>query len=545
MGSPRSRRAPSYPTVSLDGLAWPAYSEAAVSSAVDRVSRVADLPKGTVTFLLTDIEASTRRWQEDPAAMKVAIERHDQLLAAGIEEHGGTVLKERGEGDSFFAVFARASDAVAAACSIQRALYEEPWPGHLAIRVRMAMHAGEAHEESACDYRGTAVNRCARLRALAQGGQVLLSSSVRERARDSLPAGITLRDLGEHQLRDLDRPEHVFQVIDPALPMPAPPVRPRRIRPRVWAVIVALAAAVLVTVVITALPRGGAVTPDINQVAEIGADGRSFVTAIDVGGERPQGVVDTGDALWVINYASQTLNRVDKNTRRSKTFGVGGAPTGIAFAAGTVWVTTEFGLTGGEPGSVLRFDASDGHQLPSIVVGNGVAGIAAGPHEVWVTNEKDNTLVRIAPDTGTVGNPIKVGRGPKAVALAAGSVWVANALDRTVSRVDPRTGTVSAPIPVQGADAIAADDRGVWVVGSATNTITHIDIATNGIVTTITVSSGPTAIAVTTNAVWVTAGVAGEVVRIDPSRGETLRHLQVHGHPSAITSQNGSVWVTI
>lgn len=529
----------------LDGFTWQAYSEAAVSSAVDRVSRVADLPKGTVTFLLTDIEASTRRWQEDPDAMKVAIERHDQLLATGIEDHAGTVLKERGEGDSFFAVFARASDAVAAACSIQRALYKEPWPGDLTIRVRMAIHTGEAHEESAYDYRGIAVNRCARLRALAHGGQVLLSSSVRELARDNLPAGITLRDLGEHQLRDLDRLERVFQVVDPALPTEPPAVRPRRLVPWRWTLGAAVAVSVLVAGVIVALPHGGAVTPDINQVAEIGADGRSFVAAIDVGGERPEGVVDAGDALWVINYASQTLTRVDKNTRRSKTFGVGGAPTGIAFAAGTVWVTTEFGVTSGAPGSVLRFDASDGHQLPSIVVGNGVAGIAAGPHDIWVTNEKDNTLVRIDPDTGTLGSPIKVGRGPKAVAIARGSVWVANALDRTVSRVDPGTGTVSAPIPVQGADAIAADDRGVWVVGSATNTVTHIDVATNGIVTTITVSSGPTAIAVTTNAVWVTAGVAGEVVRIDPSRGETLGHLQVHGHPSAITSQNGSVWVTI
>jgi YVTN family beta-propeller protein len=516
-----------------------------VSSAVDRVSRVADLPKGTVTFLLTDIEASTRCWQEDPAAMKVAIERHDQLLAAGIGEHRGTVLKERGEGDSFFAVFARASDAVAAACSIQRALYGQPWPGQLAIRVRMAIHAGEAHEESAYDYRGTAVNRCARLRALAHGGQVLLSSSVRELARDSLPAGVTLRDLGEHQLRDLDRPEHVFQVIDPALPIPAPPVRPRRIQPPPWAVVGGLAAAVLVAAVVATLPHGGAVIPDINQVAEIASDGRSFATAIDVGGERPQGVVDAGDALWVINYASQTLTRVDKNTRRSKTFGVGGAPTGIALAAGTVWVTTEFGLTGGEPGSVLRFDASDGHQLPSIVVGNGVTGIAAGQHEVWVTNEKDNTLVRIDADTGTVGSPIKVGRGPKAVVVAAGSVWVANALDRTVSRVDPRTGRVSPPIPVQGADAIAANDTGVWVVGSATSTVTHVDPSTNGIVTTIAVPSGPTSIAVTANGVWVTAGGAGEVVRIDPSGGVVVGHLQVRGHPSAIDTHGGSVWITI
>lgn len=195
-----------------------------MSTTVDQDVRLGVLPRGTVTFLLTDIEGSTRCWQDNPLAMKAAVARHDQLLAAGIQEHAGTVLKKRGEGDSFFAVFPRASDALAAACFLQRALYAEVWPGELPIRVRMAVHTGEAREESPDDYRGTVVNRCARLRSLAAGGQVLLSSSVRELARDNLPSGITLADLGEHELRDLDRPERVFQMVDPAL-RGVPPAR--------------------------------------------------------------------------------------------------------------------------------------------------------------------------------------------------------------------------------------------------------------------------------------------------------------------------------
>jgi class 3 adenylate cyclase/streptogramin lyase len=523
-----------------------------VSDQVDRVGRVVDLPKGTVTFLLTDIESSTRHWQDDPAAMKLAIERHDQLLANGIEEHAGIVLKERGEGDSFFAVFARASDAVAATCSMQRALYDEHWPGRLAIRVRMAIHTGEAHEESATDYRGSAVNRCARLRALASGGQVLVSSSVRELARDSLPDGITLKDLGEHQLRDLDRPEHVFQVVDPALPVAPSSVRRPLIDRRRWPLIAGTSAAVVVVAaasLVAASIFGGSqvtsVTPAIDQVAAVAPDGHSFTRAITVGGQRPEGVVDSGDYLWVINYTSQTLTRINKATGASQTFGVGGAPTGIALGGGSVWVTTEFGLTGGEPGSVVRFDASDGHQLPPLNAGDGVAGIAAGQHEIWVTNEKNDTLVRIDADTGAIGNPIHVGRGPKAVALGAGSVWVANSLDRTVSRVDPRTGVVSPPILVQAADAIAADNSGAWVVGTATNSVTHVDAVTNGIKTTISVPSGPTAIALTANAVWVAADVAGEVVEIDPSTGQIVQRLKVNGHPSAIATHGASVWVTI
>jgi predicted ATPase/class 3 adenylate cyclase/DNA-binding CsgD family transcriptional regulator len=189
-----------------------------VSKAVGRRDRLAELPRGTVTFLLTDIEGSTRLWQSHPDAMGKSIRRHDDVVGSAIEQNHGVVLKDRGEGDSFFAVFARASNAVAAACSIQRALLREDWPNDLSILVRIAIHTGEAQEESAPDYRGTVVNRCARLRALARGGQVVLSSSVRELVRDNLPAAVSLKDLGEQPLRDLERPEHVFQILDSTLP---------------------------------------------------------------------------------------------------------------------------------------------------------------------------------------------------------------------------------------------------------------------------------------------------------------------------------------
>ena len=121
---------------------------------------MAELPSGTVTFLLTDIEGSTRRWEQDPEAMRATLVRHDALLMAGIERHGGVVVKSRGEGDSFFAVFARATDAVAAAADLQRALQAEAWPTDAPPRVRMALHTGEADLRQR-DYFGTAVNRCA------------------------------------------------------------------------------------------------------------------------------------------------------------------------------------------------------------------------------------------------------------------------------------------------------------------------------------------------------------------------------------------------
>src|SRR5205085_6532239 len=159
-----------------------------------------DLPARTLTFLFTDIEGSTRLWEQDREAMAAALDRHDALLVRGIEQHGGCVVKSRGEGDSFFAVFPRAADAVAAACALQQALLAEPWATAAPLRVRMALHTERA-ERRGGDYYGPGVNRCARLRAAAHGGQVLLSQAVCDQARDALPPGASLKDLGAHRLK--------------------------------------------------------------------------------------------------------------------------------------------------------------------------------------------------------------------------------------------------------------------------------------------------------------------------------------------------------
>ena len=144
---------------------------------------MADLPAGTVTFLLTDIAGSTRLWEQHPAAMRQALVRHDALVETVVVEHGGVVVRPRGEGDSRFAVFPRATEAVAAAAALQQALHAEPWPTSTPLRVRMGVHTGEA-DLRAGDYYGTAVNRCARLRAVAYGGQTLLSQATSDLVRE-------------------------------------------------------------------------------------------------------------------------------------------------------------------------------------------------------------------------------------------------------------------------------------------------------------------------------------------------------------------------
>ena len=130
-----------------------------------------DLPTGTVTFLFTDVEGSTTLWERYPLQMRQALARHYALVEEHVARNEGSVVRPRGEGDSRFAVFARATDAAAAACSLQLALQAEIWPTPSPIRVRMALQMGEADLREG-DYYGSAVNRCARLRAVAHGGQI-------------------------------------------------------------------------------------------------------------------------------------------------------------------------------------------------------------------------------------------------------------------------------------------------------------------------------------------------------------------------------------
>ena len=182
------------------------------------------VPTSTYTFLFTDIEGSTRLWELYPEAMKPALARHDAILRQSIEAHQGQVVKTTGDG--CHAVFETAAGAIGTALDAQRALSSDPWNEihPQALRVRMGVHTGEA-EKRAGDYYGPALNRAARLMSIGHGGQVLLSASTAELARDILPAGTTLLDLGGHRLKDLIRPEHIFQLVYSELPASFPPLR--------------------------------------------------------------------------------------------------------------------------------------------------------------------------------------------------------------------------------------------------------------------------------------------------------------------------------
>jgi class 3 adenylate cyclase/tetratricopeptide (TPR) repeat protein len=184
-------------------------------------ARETTVPAGVVTFVLTDIEGSTDLWDAHPRAMTQVVPRHYELVADVAERHGGRMPRSQGEGDSTLSAYARASDAIDAVLALQKAFREEDWPDGIDLRIRAGLHTGEAQVEHG-DYLGATINRAARVRALARGGQVLLSQATAELVADRLPEGVTLGDLGRVKLKGLDREEEVYQLVAPELVADAP-----------------------------------------------------------------------------------------------------------------------------------------------------------------------------------------------------------------------------------------------------------------------------------------------------------------------------------
>ncbi len=224
---------------------------------------MAELPSGTVTFLFTDLEGSTRLWQEHPEAMKPVLARHDELVRDAIEGHGGYVVKTTGDG--FHAAFAAAHDAIDAAVDAQLALGAEGWGATGALGVRMGVHTGPAELRDG-DYYGSAVNRAARLMSAAHGGQIVVSLATEELVQES---GVELLDLGEHVLKDLSRAERVFQVVHPELRSDFPVLRSLDALP-----------GNLPAQVTSFVGRDD----DVAQIVELLAEGAALVTLIGTGG---------------------------------------------------------------------------------------------------------------------------------------------------------------------------------------------------------------------------------------------------------------------
>ena len=254
------------------------------------------LPSGTVTLLFSDIEGSTRMWEADSESMASALARHDVLLREAIEAVRGHVFKQ--VGDAFCAVFTEAPDAVRAAVAIQRVLGAESWPAGSPIRVRIALHSGACVERDG-DYFGRVVNRVARLMAIGHGGQVLCSGPTRALLGGAIGDGVHWVDMGEHRLKDLGQPEHVFQLRAAGLGEEFEPLRSlnhpavRQNLPSPATTFVGRAGELLA---LRALLAGGS---RLLSIVGPGGIGKTRV-ALQVAAEAVDG---TGDGVWLVELA--------------------------------------------------------------------------------------------------------------------------------------------------------------------------------------------------------------------------------------------------
>ena len=324
---------------------------------------MSDFPSGAVTFLFTDIEGSTRLVKQLRGRYPEVLTDHQRLLRAAFAAHGGHEVDT--QGDSFFVAFASARDAVLAALDGQRALLSHSWPEGVAVRVRMGLHTGQAVATDG-RYTGLAVHRAARIGAAGHGGQVLLSQATQTLLEDEEEdLHIAMRDLGEQQLKDLERPVRLYQATTDGLPTSFPPLRdapepsagairsrPLYRRPVVLAsAALAVAAVVAGTAFLTRDSSGGLSGVQANHVGVIDPSSNEIVGEVPVG-IRPGPVAGGDGSVWVGNLDDRTLTRIDaaKQTSVATIPLDRRTPTDVAVGAGAVWVA--HGLTG----SLSRID---------------------------------------------------------------------------------------------------------------------------------------------------------------------------------------------
>jgi peptide/nickel transport system substrate-binding protein len=508
---------------------------------------VAEPRRGTVTFLFTDVEGSTRLLKQLGERYGAVLAEHQRILREAFAAHGGDEVDT--QGDAFFYVFSRARDAAAAGAAAQRALAEHEWPDGLECRVRIGMHTGEPDISDEGRYHGLGVHRTARIMAAGHGGQILASQATASVLADNEPAGTRLRYLGEYRLKDLDRPERIYQLdVDglpqrfPALHTGAAPFWTRRRLVAAGAGVASVAAAAAVAALVLGGEAQALSDVDANAVGLVNSETGKISHQIEVGATPTHIAVGEG-AIWVTNTDSDTVSRIDPDTRAVvQTIAVGSSPSGITTGNGSVWVANSLQST------VERIDPGTNTVVQPIAVGTFPVGVVYAKGSVWVANAGDGTITRIDAETGEAAKKalaipatelafgaetlwatqraakrvvridptsrkvvaeIGVGNGPTGVAFGHGAAWVANTLDGTVSRIDPATNSLTAVIPVgNGPTDVATDARGVWVSNQFDGTLARIDPGTNG-VTPFGVGNRPQGVAVLDGHVLVTVRESG------------------------------------
>jgi class 3 adenylate cyclase len=515
---------------------------------------MAELPQGTVTFLFTDIEGSTRLLKALGDRYGEVLEAHRRILREAAQARGGREVDT--QGDSFFFAFARANAALGAAVVAQRALSEHEWPEGEEVRVRMGMHTAEP-EVGEERYVGLGVHRAARIGAAAQGGQVLLSSSTRPLVEDDV-GGVSVRELGLYRLKDFDQPERLYQLDIDGLPSKFPPLNAQSARSsqrRLLLVGAAALAVIIVTAAVFAFTRGGGGGVEVGptSLAVIDPKSNAVVDAIDLGFK--SNLIAAGEGfVWVVDPNGGTLRRIDPHTHEAKTFGIavgaGDIPFGLAAGAGAVWVAVLRGLRevvlelGPQLGDLRRtIPYGDPSQAPPLYE---LQPLALGAGAVWAIDPPTGSIWRIPVHAGRAH---KLAEGLDALSLAAerGAVWVAGSTG--VDKIDAVTGNGlgSAPIGTLTSSetaSVAVGLRAAWFATSGTDKLSKIDPESVAPTDTYPVGRGPAGIAVGRGSVWVANSRDGTVSRVD-ARGGAPRTIDLRGEtPGGIVVAYGAVWTS-
>jgi YVTN family beta-propeller protein len=466
------------------------------------------------------------------------------------------------QGDSFFVAFASARGALLAAVEGQLSLLSHGWPRDAQVKVRMGIHTGQAAERDGA-YTGLAVHRAARICAAGHGAQILLSHATQTLLEDEEEdIGISLLDVGEHHLKDLDRPVRLYQANAAGLSTQFPPLRPsgasahaeeitvseprHRRRATIAALAVVVTAAVAVGGFLSTRGSGndaGVIPP--NHLGVIDPETNKVVADIPAG--IGPGTLATGaGSVWVANATDRTIMRISAKRRvRTATISLNGrTPTGLGFGAGALWVAHGF------RGQVSRVDPGSNRLTATIDVadpGANTGAVAVAGRSVWVVYG-DSTLAKIDPTAVRVKGATFAGASPSGVVVANGFVWVLNSGDRTVTRFRPtgyEGGAVGRPIRVGRKPAgIAAGDGAIWVTDAGDDAVTRIDPLTNA-TSTIHVGRVPTAVTVGGGVVWVANTGSGTVSRIDPVSNEVVATIDVGNAPAGVVFDGDVVWVAV
>jgi class 3 adenylate cyclase len=536
-----------------------------------------DLLSGTVTFLFTDIEGSTgllKRLGRDE--YETVLAEHAELLRAAVAAYGGRVVDT--QGDSLFCAFPTARAAVSAATEAQRDLALHVWPEQVRVRVRMGLHSSEP-KSGGDRYVGIGVHRAARIGAAAHGGQILVSETARALVADDLPAGVSLRDLGVHRLKDIDEPLRLYHMAAAGLDDRFPPPRtlPRG-RSRRWRLTLAAAAALMIAAATTAglvLTTGSSSAKPVRLVANsLGVlDPKSGKPVGSVPlGFAPTSVTAGGDKIWVLNWRGRTAVAIDPSRLEIvQTVGIAGDPDAQYAAGGKEWI--------GVPGGVDELD------------GDGATHVALWRRAESPTHDSNpNNGLFCNPSMTGAGQNVYVAEGPRLAVIdaASGSVLRTLALqaapnagdgvtcynllltsshrlyavrfpDLSFGPIDLTAGTytpVASNVPDifgVGESNWAAGFGSLWLANAKADlktnrergVLSRFDLTTGDLLSQTPIASAGAVTTDPATGVWVVESLNGTIVNVDPQSGQVVQTFPLNHVAASVDVGHGRVWIGI